>query len=205
MTPRTRDVYVKPYELPLLDTLENTCPHRSAQSYRGERHRNNYWQCCKNGKVMLPMTPESAPDKIDLLAESEHKRFIQEYESDVYQLHKLMNNIAVDDSKISGKVPALDQACKEFQEHVVAYDNVLSFCSEQANVDHKHSGWAIYCCQEQFLHNIGTLLPGDGEKFKFLQIRHIDANQEALERRMESVIGGDVLNIETLRSMTRLL
>lgn len=47
-------------------------------------------------------------------------------------------------------------------------------------------------------------MPGDGEKYKFLQIRHIDANQEALERRMESVIGGDVLNSETLRSMTRL-
>lgn len=66
MIARTGDVYVKPYELPLLDTLENTCPHCSAQSYLGERHRNNYWQCCKNGKVVPPMTPESAPDKIDL-------------------------------------------------------------------------------------------------------------------------------------------
>ena len=97
------------------------------------------------------------------------------------------------------------KASREFQDLIVAYNNVLSFCSEAAKVDHRHSVFSTFRCMGGIKHLLGALLPNAGDSSKFCQIYHHDSSQEQLERRLSDDTGGNALEGEVLRMLQRLM
>ena len=192
--------------LPELRQEENICPYCQAYQYPqecgspGSKHK--YWHCCSNGRVHnMVMTPESDPNGLEALEDGEAKEAMRAFENEVQNsLHDLMYKV-----EGSGNDEARTKASKDFQELIISYNNVLSFCSELATVDSKNSGWATFRCMGGVKHLLGSLMASEGELAKFCQIHQIDSSQEALERRMDEDVGGSVLHRETLLQLQRLL
>lgn len=185
---------------------ENECPFCEAYQYPeecgapGSKHR--YWHCCSNGRVHdMIMAPESDPDGLEALEDGEAKDAMRAFEAEVQtSLHELMYEV-----EASGDVMTRTKASRDFQELIISYNNVLSFCSELAAIDYKNSGWATFRSMGGVKHMLGSLMAPEGELAKFCQIHQIDASQEALERRMDDDVGGSGLHRETLLQLQRLL
>ena len=207
MTAREPGVRSFKHLLPKLRVEENECPYCQAYQYPeecgggpGSKHR--YWHCCSNGRVHnMILTPESDPDGLEALDDGEAKDAMRALEAEVEtSLHKLMYDV-----ETSGDVEIRTKASRDFQELIICYNNVLSFCSELAAIDYKNSGWATFRSMGGVKHMLGSLMASEGELAKFCQIHQIDASQEALERRMDEDVGGNILHRETLLQLQRLL
>ena len=141
----------KPGERPdkhLLSELrveENECPYCSAYQYpqecgaAGSKHK--YWHCCSNGRVHdIIMASESDPDGLEALEDGEAKDAMRAFEAEIQtSFHDLMYEV-----EASGDVKTRTKTSKDFQELIISYNNVLSFCSELVIVDYKNSGWATF-------------------------------------------------------------
>ena len=94
------------------------------------------------------------------------------------------------------------EASKNFQQLIVTYNNVLSFCSEAAIVDKKHSTFSTFRAMGGVKHLLGAFLAEKGDAEKFCQIYQIDSSQDITERRLEL---GNELDQEELLLLTRLM
>ena len=94
---------------------------------------------------------------------------------------------------------------REFQNLIVIYNNVLSFCSEAAKVDYKHSVFNTFRCMSDIKHLLESLLSNLDDNSKFCQIYHNDSSQEQLKRRLNDDIDDNVLEGEILRMLQRLM
>lgn len=195
-----------PYILPDFRVESNRCPHCRAFQWPEETRSQpgkDYWHCCSDGKVPSNLqTPESDDVAIDALPDGPEKDEGRVLAARVKrELHDLFYQTERDPR---GRV-VRTKASREFQELIVAYTNVLSFCSESAKVDHKHSAFSTFRCMGGIRHLIGALFPNPGDLTKFCQIYHHDASQEQLERRLSEDTGGNGLEGDTLRMLQRLM
>ncbi|KAL8809339.1 MAG: hypothetical protein Q9223_007938 [Gallowayella weberi] len=149
MDPRNPEAKSEKHLLKKLKLEETECPYCGAYQYPEEcgstTSAKNYWHCCSNGRVHRDMiqTAENDPDGLEILEDGEAKEAMRAFEDEAQNsLHKLMH--VVQASETNPDVEVRTQASKDFQELIISYNNVLSFCSELAAVDYKNSGWATF-------------------------------------------------------------
>lgn len=200
------------FVLPPLRVPDNICPHCKAYQWdrecRERAGKQKYWHCCSNGNVNPNLqTPESDDAAIDALPDGpvkEEARILAARVKD--QLDRLLYETEPHPDHPNDATKRTRTArSKKFQEWIVAYNNVLSFTSESAKVDHIHSAFSTFRCMGGIRHLIGALLPNPGDWPKFCQIYTVDSSQEQLERRMMDDTGGNVLDAEVMRVLQRLM
>lgn len=152
------------------------------------------------------VSPEDNKASVERLPDGQEKEDLQKRQKAIKGLlHLLMLN--VEDMEPVPKGPMNNKRrtkrSKEFQRLIVSYNNVLSFCSESANVDHKNSAWATFRAMGGVKHLMGSLLPDQGDRQRFCQIYQIDSSLEALDLRMD--VSGTNLDPLILRDLQTLM
>lgn len=96
----------------------------------------------------------------------------------------------------------LTKRCSEFREHIVSFNNAVSFTSEK--IDKLDDSAVPFICriQGQLHHYLGSLHAADGYYKMFMQIYLLDSSQEELEERLHH-LGG--LPEEQLRVLQHIL
>ena len=170
---RTPGRLSSPHKLPPLKTPENCCPYCFAYSWREERSSSdpNSWACCSNGTVDTPcpeyQDPHANPEP-GVLPGTTIDRLIYDLELPGGQEHRR---------------DRLTQACRQFREKIVAYNNAISFASEGIDkVDTVHGAFT-FKIQGNMHHCIGSLFPEQNARPKFAQIWTMDSSQDAIDHR----------------------
>lgn len=219
MIARQLDPDVKLYVLPPLRQDSNICPHCGAYQYEEEWRRpgsKEYWGCCSDGRVPVDlMNPEGDPEGVEALPESTaeeraHKVRIKDREEAITKvLHDKLYAVeevpVTTEEQPSEARMRLTAACRQFQEQIVTYNNVLSFTSEAAKTDHEHSSWTTFRAMGGVKHLIGPAMPEEGDEPRFCQIYNLDSSQEALERRLQVSRSERELLAQDVRSLQRLI
>ncbi|EGG07523.1 uncharacterized protein MELLADRAFT_62552 [Melampsora larici-populina 98AG31] len=114
--------------------------------------------------------------------------------------------------RFPGKMPLDIVFCvpidsKHFRKHIRAYNNALSFTSNGVETDKTVAGnGGTWTCRifGQLSHNIGSLLPPDGQPRKFAQI-FMNGDQQDSEAAARSKAAGGGLRSEILKKFQRFL
>ncbi|KAL8813793.1 MAG: hypothetical protein Q9223_006944 [Gallowayella weberi] len=161
MVARRKDMEPGLHELRRLRDDDNVCPSCHAYRYpgecRGRPGEKEYWHCCANGRINPDMmTSEMNPAAVADMAEGPEKEEARRRDEDLKYLDDLLYR--TDDSGTRR-----DKRSKRFHENIVMYNNLLSFTSEGAKIDEKHSTWATFRVMVAVYHLLGALLaePGD--------------------------------------------
>lgn len=159
MTARQTDTSIKLFVLFPLRQEQNICSHCDVYQYKKKwrRSRNqSYWACCANGKMSVDMITSkndfenvaamSDDTKIErdekLRVRTREREMKTKLQNRMYEVEE-MKRRSDEDSKSSVQY-RLIKACRDFQECIVSYNNVLSFASEAAKVDQKYSDWTTF-------------------------------------------------------------
>lgn len=126
---------------------ENECPHCHMYQWPDEcftkANGDKYWHSCSNGRVSpILLSPEDNKASVERLPDGQEKQDLEKRQKAIEKLlHLLILN--VEDMERVPEGPMNNKRCtkrsKEFQRLIVSYNNVLSFCNESVNVDHKNS------------------------------------------------------------------